>query len=208
MIGFFKWRKIVICIQKIYINAGHILGDGPFFLSYSITLCADPSFETSSFIRKTEKNIIMFKILTCIKKLLFLLCFSYNPELYKGCNTITLLKEKAVVRENNTEQKSLCFPVDRAFLIEDGRSYHRPWILSEGDKPAGLSSRTEEENPLTVWAPSWNCLPLHRLAVTLLTPHRHWNTQERKCFGEAETEAQVVPLVINFSLFVWALSRL
>lgn len=141
-----KWRKIEVCSPKIYINAGHILGDGPFFPHFHHAL-SDTRFKMSWFIKKTEENIIKFKILACLnKRLFFIVLFRQPPypELDKGGNTVTLWKENSIVWENNTEQKGLCFPVDRAFLTEDGRSYRRQF-QSKKDRLAWLVSPLAQE---------------------------------------------------------------
>lgn len=39
---------------------------------------------------------------------------------------------------DSSEQRSLCFPKDRAFLIGDARSYHTQLFQSKGDRLADL----------------------------------------------------------------------
>lgn len=105
--------------------------------------------------------------------------------------------------ENNTEQTSLCFPEDRAFLIEDGRSYHTQLLQSKGNRLADLSSSRDDDNPLTVLVPCWNLLSSHS-HCHIPHPSPQLEDPGEELFWLGEAYAQVVPLVVNFSAFVGA----
>ena len=71
---FFFSSDEALCIHKVYINVGHIL-DAVAFYPHSIRICADTWLKMSRIIKKTEKSIIMVKILACINSCSCLLCF-------------------------------------------------------------------------------------------------------------------------------------
>ena len=73
---------------------------------------------------------------------------------------------------NGTEQRSLCFPEDRAFFDRGlgDRITHSCYGVKETDLL--ISASADNDNPLTPQAPCWNLPPLHILTVTCLTLHR------------------------------------